>query len=255
MNNLYRLSDMGILTITGPDAIKFMQGYTTCNLTQLDDNATALGAVCNLQGRMLTSFLVLRSGTDLWLRMQRALVPATLSFLQKYIVFSKAELHDISESYVCYGSLDQSAVSPTDGFTIELDNRREFWTSSTLSADDDIGPWQDAEVTAGVAWVTESSQEEYLPQMFNYHKHNGIDFEKGCYLGQEIVARAHYRGELKRRLHRLSSEKSRNVGDQLDGGTVVASAPNGLLAVLKNTGEEPVSASFVDGETVEATPC
>ena len=120
---------MGLLCITGTDAIKFMQGYVTCDLTKLQDGDTAIGAVCNLQGRMLTSFLAFavwprRRGSE----MQRSLVPSTLEFLKKYIVFSKAELHDNSDSYVCYGSLDHSTETLSDGFIIELHNRKEIWS-------------------------------------------------------------------------------------------------------------------------------
>ena len=255
MTTLYHLSDTGLLCITGTDAIKFMQGYVTCDLTKLRDGGRTIGAVCNLQGRMLTSFLALRSGQDLWFRMQRSLVPSTLEFLKKYIVFSKAELHDISDSYVCYGSLDHSTETLSDGFIIELHNRKEIWSPSVFSAETNIGPWQDAEYSAGIAWVSETSQAEYLPQMFNYHNQDGIDFEKGCYLGQEIIARAQYRGELKRRLHRLTSAKARDIGEELDCGSVVATAPSGQLAVLKNTTNQPITAKFKDGECVEAKPC
>ena len=255
MTNLYQLTSSGFLKIAGPEAVKFMQGYATCDLTVLDEDASAIGAICNLQGRMVTSFLVLKTNTDLILRMQRPLVKTTMAFLQKYIVFSKAELHDISEDYVCYGSLDQPDVHIENGFTTSLGNRSEIWTTARLEASTDIGAWQDAELSAGVAWVTKSSQEEHLPQMFNYHNQGGIDFEKGCYLGQEIVARAHYRGELKRRLHRLVSDRERQVGSSLDIGTVVTTAPSGLLAVLKNATDETVTATFDDGEAVHATPC
>ena len=255
MAKLYQLTDKGFLKIAGPEAVKFLQGYTTCDLTLLEENATGMGAICNLQGRMVTSFQVLRTGNDLILRMQQPLVKSTFDFLQKYIVFSRAKLHDISEDYACYGSLDQPEVTIEDGFTIRLGNRTEIWTTARPEATADIGPWQDAELSAGIAWVTRSTREEHLPQMFNYHNQGGIDFEKGCYLGQEIVARAHYRGELKRRLHRLGSEKERPVGSSLDIGTIVATAPSGLLAVLKNTTDESVTATFDDGEVVEATPC
>ena len=187
--------------------------------------------------------------------MDRALVNNTMEFLNKYIVFSKAELHDISEEYICYGTLKPSNDTIENGFRVNLSNRSEIWTTSRLVANPDIGPWQDAEVLAGVAWVTESNQGEHLPQMFNYHNLEGLDFEKGCYLGQEIVARAHYRGQMKRRLHRLVSKKKREQGAILDLGNVVSTSPSGLLAILKNTKDEPISATFDDGEDVLATPC
>ena len=254
MTTIYHLADRGFLKVEGPDAIKFMQGYTTCDLTVLDDGATAIGAICNIQGRMVTSFLLARTGNDLILRMQRSLVASTIEFLKKYIVFSKAALQDISEEFTCYGLLGGD-LPDTTGFKLDLNNRTEVWTTDSLNAESDIGAWLDAEIQAGVAWVTEATRDEYLPQVFNYHHHGGIDFEKGCYLGQEIVARAHYRGKLKQRLHRLTSSNPRVVGDELNLGNVVAAAPAALLAVLKNAEDETVTASFDDGEEVTATAC
>ena len=255
MIDFFHLTEKGFLKIAGPEAIKFMQGYATCDLDRLAQNETSIGSICNLQGRMVTSFLVLKTENDLILRMDRALVKRTMDFLNKYIVFSKAELHDISDDYQCYGTLDQFDEYAENGFTINLGNRSEIWTTSKLNANRDIGHWQDAEFSAGIAWVTQSSQDEHLPQMFNYHNLGGVDFEKGCYLGQEIVARAHYRGEMKRRLHRLVSKEKRQLGCALDVGTIVSRAPSGLLGILKNTTVEPIRATFNDGETVLATPC
>lgn len=255
MSKIYHLGDQGFLKIEGPEAIKFMQGYTTCDLTVLDDGDSAIGALCNIQGRMVTSFLLVRTGDDLILRMHRPLVATTMGFLKKYTVFSKAELKDISEDLACYGLLGDSDDTGIAGNRIHLGNRTEIWATDPLEAESDSGPWLQAEYEAGVAWVTAPTSEEHLPQVFNYHHHGGIDFEKGCYLGQEIVARAHYRGKLKQRLHRLVSNQARNVGDDLDPGTIVASAPSGQLAVLKNDSEDPITATFDDGEEVIATPC
>ena len=170
-------------------------------------------------------------------------------------MFSKAALIDISDEYACYGSLDGGKDLGSEAFCIDLGNRTEIWSAQSIDAETDIGPWLDAEVDAGMAWVSPTSTEQHLPQLFNYHNHGGIDFEKGCYLGQEIIARAHYRGELKWRLHRLDSDRVRETGEALDIGTIVASAPSGALAILKNSTEDTVTAIFEDGEEVAATPC
>ncbi|MBT4161847.1 MAG: hypothetical protein HOC70_12060 [Gammaproteobacteria bacterium] len=189
--------------------------------------------------------------------MHRPLIQKTIEFLSKYIVFSKADLFDISDDLACYGSPGEADIDVGKGFRLALGNRTEFWLPSEQAVDaaDDSSPWSDAELEAGIAWVTEATSEEYLPQMFNYHELGGIDFNKGCYLGQEIVARAQYRGELKRRLHRLHSKITRTIGETVSSGMIVSSAPSGLLAVLKNAANEPVTVKFEDGEEVEAIPC
>ena len=184
------LGHFGFLKISGVDAMTFLQGYTTCDLAALKDDSAQLGAICNIQGRMLASFIVIQQGQDLVLRMHQSLVPKTIAFLTKYIVFSKAELADISENLYCYGSLDPESTpgeSPypmkTDNgtITIDLGNRREQWSSSrqTAEATDMIRQWSDAELEAGVAWIDEKSCEEHLPQTLNYHHLGGISFTKG----------------------------------------------------------------------------
>jgi len=258
MTTTYRLNDQGFLKVTGPDAVKFLQGYTTCDLTRLEELVPKLGAICNLQGRMLSSFFVVKTGNDLILRMQRPLVTTTIDFLKKYIVFSKAELVDATDSLACYGSqVADTALETASNYTLDLGNRFEYWCPAGTPVDAADGPdgWHALEIDAGLAWVTDATSESFLPQMFNYHALDGIDFDKGCYLGQEIVARAQYRGELKRRLHRLESATARPAGTELDCGVVVASAGSHLLAVLSNSEPEAITATFEDGERVTATPC
>lgn len=255
MSKIYSLNDRGFLKVSGPDSIKFMQGYTTCDLAALVENMPQSGAICNIQGRMLTSFLVVRSADDLMLRMHRPLVTKAIDFLKKYIVFSKAELADISETLTCYGAQTVSEELDTSGgYCLDLGNRIEYWMPSELPvvSEPDNKPWLDLEIEAGIAWVTDKTSEEYLPQMFNYHQLKAIDFEKGCYLGQEIVARAQYRGNLKRRLHRVVSSQRRQVGEKFAKGEVVAVGTCELLAVIQNSGDTAVSITFEDGETCEA---
>lgn len=256
------LKHFGFLKISGVDAVTFLQGYTTCDLAALKDDAAQLGALCNIQGRMLASFIVIRQGQDLVMRMHRSLVPISIAFLAKYIVFSKAELTDISESLRCYGALNPESApveapyplrADKETITINLGNREEHWTTASqlASTSDMIEQWTDAELEAGTAWVDESSCEKYLPQMFNYHQMGGISFTKGCYLGQEIVARMQYRGELKKRLHRI---ESRAEGRELASGNIVVSGAHACLAVVSNPTEDPVTITWSDGAKDTASP-
>jgi folate-binding protein YgfZ len=257
-----QLEHFGFLKISGVDAVNFLQGYTTCDLAALNDDSAQLGAVCNIQGRMLASFIVIRQGQDLVLRMHKSLVPKTIAFLTKYIVFSKAELADISENLYCYGAPNaKSAASEspyptmTDNgtITINLGNREERWTAAdkTIVTNGVIERWTDAELDAGIAWVDENSCEAYLPQTLNYHQLGGISFTKGCYLGQEIVARMQYRGKLKKSLHRIETGTQ---GRDLVSGIIVASGSLACLAVLSNPTGEPISVTWSDGAVDIASP-
>ncbi len=254
MAESYRLNHFGFLKVSGTDAVKFMQGYTTCDVPTLDETSVQLGAMCNIQGRMVNSFLVIRQGDDLIFRMDRTLIEKTMAFLGKYIVFSKAELQDISASLFCYGSLTsaitQGVEQHKDGFTVNLGHRCEHWCYAPIpDAAEDPAPYIDQEISDGICWVDGPSSETHLPQLFNYHADGGIDFAKGCYLGQEIVARMHYRGQLKRRLHRLDKRVI-----EIPDGEVIVAGQTQTLAILANHGDEPFSLTDNDGQVITATP-
>lgn len=227
----YATRDFGILRLTGRDATKFLQGYTTCDLAPVTAGGSSIGAICNLKGRMVTSFRVATHGEDLLLRMHRALVPETITFLSKYIVFSKAEMHDASAEWEVVGATGASVSAGDSDLVVRVDdNRAEIWTRNPAQPQADADAWDRLDIDSGLAWITPATAGEYLPQMFAYDALGAVDFEKGCYLGQEIVARAHFRGNVKRQLHRASSPARLPVGTLLGDGQrdvaqVVAEAP------------------------------
>lgn len=255
MSQIAKLDDFGFLAVTGRDAHKFLQGYVTCDIDDISDTTAAIGAICNLQGRMVTSFRIIRADDGYLLRMARELVPVTMEFLKKYIVFSKAEMQDCSDELACLGiagELDESPGSidqvtrTDDGYRVKVGepDRFEAWTrepglltanAGTITA----GEWRAWEISAGIAWVTGATSEEFIPQMFGYDRIGGVDFDKGCYLGQEIVARMQYRGALSRHLYRGTADGSLAIGDALqDGagktvGQVVAADGKSFLAVIQ----------------------
>lgn len=261
MNTYASTHNFGFLGVTGKDASTFLQGYTTCDLSTLDDTRSSMGAICNIKGRMVTSFRIARHRDVLLLRMHRDLVAPTITFLSRYIVFSKAEMHDVSGEYQVVGVFGDSPVEGLDARNPEAvassdtrlllrvgPGRAELWVRDTppvasLSPEN----WDLAEIESGLAWVTPVSTDQYLPQMFRYDEVAGVNFEKGCYLGQEVVARAHFRGKVKRSLERataaglVSPGATVRNGDR-DVGQVVASAPDDhgnsiVLAVLPDTGD------------------
>ncbi len=265
MASITPLHEFGFLAVSGRDAAKFLQGYITCNLDSLHPGKSRIGAVCNLQGRMVSSArLALKDGVIL-LRMHRDLVQPTMDFLQKYIVFSKAEMADVSGQYHCYGiigEVDDAAVEAggvtrrEDGLLVTVGPARfELWsTAGHIDGEADLDAWATAEVDAGIAWVGAATAESFIPQMFGYHQIGAIDFDKGCYLGQEIVARMQYRGNLNRRLFRAALAGA-HVGDTLMAGgkvagTIVAAAPNACLAVVQSKDDGVPDVTTAGGEAV-----
>jgi hypothetical protein len=274
------LDQFGFLAIRGKDATKFLQGYTTCDLEQLSNSQALLGAICNLQGRMVANFRVSKLTDGLLLRLNRNLVEKTMTFLAKYIVFSKAEMSDMSEDITCYGVIGDPAISAAmeinevseleDNILVKISEtgpRYEIWAQNPVACElleDDS--WSRAEIEDGFAWVDETSTEEFIPQMFDYQNLGGIDFDKGCYLGQEIIARLEYRGALNRKLHRGRTISNAKPGDKLISGAgkpigaVVSTADSGveggqiLLAVLQNKGDEDIQVNLEDGESTLFSP-
>jgi folate-binding protein YgfZ len=268
MKTVIPLTDFGFLTITGRDALKFLQGYTTCDLAEILPGNPGLGATCNIQGRMLSNYRVAAIDQGYLLRMHKSLIAPTLAFLKKYIVFSKAVLADVSDDYQCFGIFgeigDENSSDPlgtaaacinimVTSASPEKEPRFECWCPVSSDADSDNSSdnssnssseltttaWQTADLDDGYVWLDGATSEEFIPQMLNLHNFGGISFKKGCYLGQEIVARMQYRGALKRKLYRGTSPVSLAVADNLCGpagntvGRVVSSVGQQFLAVIQ----------------------
>jgi folate-binding protein YgfZ len=226
------LSHEGLLAVRGPDASKFLQGQVTCNLNYLNDSQCSLGARCTPKGRMQSSFRIVSQHDGFLLAMASELLGPQLTDLQKYAAFSKSKLGDESATWVRFGlsggdaalldlGLDlppqaDSVVRNNELLALRLaDGRAELWAPAEqtnalherLAAQLPQAPlnsWLLAQVRAGIGQVVGSTRELFIPQMLNLQALGGVSFKKGCYTGQEIVARMQYLGKLKRRLYRLS---------------------------------------------------
>jgi folate-binding protein YgfZ len=243
------LENSGILGVSGRDAIQFLQGYITNDALQLSPEIWQPGAFCNLQGRMVANFRMVNHTGQLLIKMDRHLVDVVQQFLQKYIVFSKAETQNLTDSYCQIGVAGAAAVSvladifgsvPEEAQTSSVHDgnvivlipgegpRYELWLQSDTSAAtlDALGKhlvpvdeqaWRLQEIQSGWAWITAGTSEQFIPQMMNLQAQDAISFEKGCYLGQEIVARMQYLGQLKKRMHRyrVNTDNPPRVGDKI----------------------------------------
>lgn len=240
------LSHLGLLQLQGPDTNKFLQGQVTndvnrCSLEQWQHNAH-----CTPKGRMVANFDGVRLDEQtLLLRLPRDTQPALQASLGKYIVFSKAKLTDITDQYTLLGiqghtaeqwlqrelgvvfAPDQTVSRHPIGVFLKLDEERiECWLSGhTLpetfagaELSDDVRPWQLRDIQLGRGWVRAGTVEEFLPQLLNLQTPaiSAINFKKGCYTGQEIVARMHYKGKLKRHMFLLATSVPQDVAPGAD---------------------------------------
>lgn len=230
------LSHEGVLAVIGADASKFLQGQLTCNLNYLSETRSSLGARCTQKGRMQSSFRIVLEPQGCFLAMARELVEPQLADLKKYAVFSKSKLTDDSDNWVRFGLNQADAALQNLGIELpaETDSvarangliairasegRAELWAPAeqaeplhqqlkALVPEADINQWMLGQIHAGIGQVMPQTRELFIPQMLNLQAVGGVSFKKGCYTGQEIVARMQYLGKLKRRLYRLSLESN-----------------------------------------------
>lgn len=226
------LSHEGILAVRGPDAGKFLQGQLTCNLNYLGETHSSLGARCNPKGRMLSSFRILPEGDGYLMAMASELVEPQRADLARFAVFFKSKLQDESSQWLRFGLKGSEAALTNLGIDLPRepdamtsvsgliavrlhDGRSELWTPAAQGEEirqrliahlpeGTLDQWLLAQVRAGIGQVFGTTRELFIPQMINLQALDGVSFKKGCYTGQEIVARMQYLGKLKRRLYRLA---------------------------------------------------
>ncbi len=219
-----RLEHWGVIEVSGADSAGFLQGQLTNDVAHLSPTQARLAAFCSAKGRMQASFIALQ-GTkgDILLLCSKDLLAPTLKRLSMFVMRAKAQLRDASADYSIYGLL--GASTGMDG-----DHAPEPWQARVLAdtrvvqlypalgvarqmclipagAPAPEGPalsfddWQCGEVLSGVATLTAAVVDAFVPQMLNYESVGGVSFKKGCYPGQEVVARSQFRGILKRRAY------------------------------------------------------
>ncbi len=248
----------GAIRLRGPDAAKFLQGQTTCDLLALAeqrDGEAIGGAQCTPKGRMIFDFCAFFSQADgerdLILITAPDLVDIAITSLKKYAVFFKVEISDVSAQWCQLLLLGDAPAQPPAATLFALAERITTLTLPlSAAAELQLADWQlgdsaaaeQALLAAGIAEVTAATSELFIPQMLNFDHRGFISFKKGCYTGQEIVARAHYRGAVKRRLALLQASgelpASAQPGAELrdgDGraiGTIAALGAAQLLAAV-----------------------
>jgi len=231
-----RLSRYGVLSVTGDDARDFLHAQLTNDIQGLAPDRAALAGWCSAQGRLLASFLVIRSPHGYLLQVARDLAPAVAKRLGMFVLRSKVKVADESAAWVQDGIWDadwqQPDVAWKDGIaTVRVGERRYIQLGSVIAekpnaAEED---WVLREIRAGRPFISSVTQDKFVPQMVNLEKLGGVDFQKGCYPGQEIVARAQYRGQVKRRM--VQMQGAARPGEEFNGGTVVDAARGELLVV------------------------
>ena len=279
---LVPLTDQGLIRASGADAASFLHNLLTNDIEHIPAGGARHAGLCTAKGRLIASFLIWREGNDFLLQLSADILPTILKKLSMYVLRSKVKLTDLANERVLMGltgpqaaevvkSLGAQAVEAMSttrfdgGTAVRLDEQRFILsiqsdasesTIAKLSAQakvSDLAAWHLGEISAGIPRIVAATQEAFVPQMVNYEVAavGGVSFQKGCYPGQEIVARTQYLGKIKRRMYRAKLDTpfpagtdvfTSESGDQ-HCGAIVLSAPSPAgghecLLVVQSSGAE-----------------
>ena len=249
------LRDWGLIRAEGPDTVSFLQGQLTNDLTQLRPGQARLAGYCSPKGRLLASFIVWQVAEHDWrLACSAALLPATLTRRSMFVLRAKCKLSDVSATDTVWGVAGAAAWSslgdgaPDQPWRVKVDGGVSLLrlpeaagqprglliqsADATAPALPVLAPglWAGLEAASGVARISAATSEAFVPQMVNFELVGGVNFKKGCYPGQEVVARSQYRGTLKRRGVLLQADVPLSAGQEVFHSED-PSQPAGLLAL------------------------
>jgi hypothetical protein len=253
LHGIATLSHLGVIRVQGEDAAKFLHGQLTQDFSLLGLGDARLAAFCSAKGRMLASFMGFkRSHSDILLICPRDLLTSTLKRLSMFVLRAKVTLKDESEDWTLLGiagpELDKLSSSPRKPWEkLDLATShviglypadgiaRALWVAPKALPLPTGAPmtheiWQWSDVISGVTLISQAVSDAFVPQMLNYESVGGVNFKKGCYPGQEVVARSQFRGTLKRRGYLVHAALPLKAGDELFDKTDL-SQPCGLVAL------------------------
>jgi folate-binding protein YgfZ len=251
------LPHWGVIRCLGDDAVGFLHNQLTQDVQLLPIGQARLAGFCNAQGRLQASFIVYKAAAnEVWLLTRRDLLPRTLKRLSMFVLRAKVQLTDHSAQQPLWGLAGDVMTALTDapltpwatlalpqGTVIGLYPAAGVPRAILLpvgempfSASIEEQAWLAGEVLSGVADVQEATFEAFVPQMLNYESVGGVNFKKGCYPGQEVVARSQFRGTLKRRTFVVACDRSVTAGAEVLAGSESAGLIAQAAALPNGTG-------------------
>ncbi len=260
------LSYFSTVVIAGADANEFLQGQFTNDVNKVDENNSQLSGFCNNKGRMIANYRLFQHQSNYFISLRNDLVERSINHLQNYVLRAEVGIQDISEQLIHIGISGKNAetlltsyidnlnstvdsVSSNDNYIAiriagstpryeifcSFEHAVKLWediAAKTKIVNSDY--WNYLNIKNGLPLIDSVTSEAFVPQMANMELINGISFEKGCYTGQEIVARTHFLGKQKRRTYRINitSESEPKVGEQLATETSTENQYTGTLVTL-----------------------
>jgi hypothetical protein len=266
---LFDLSDQGLIKVSGEDAESFLQNQLTNDIRNVTETTHQASAWCSPKGRIIANFQIFMRDDSYFLTVSADLIEHVIKKLRMYVMMSKVTVEDVSESVIHFGYIGDlktiiGDVPNSPNQTIQYnnlsilrlsDNEPRYEVFGALGSDiDNISEakqlweqcatdaiavnnngWSYLNIAAGIPFISEASSEAWIPQMVNYIAIGGVDFKKGCYPGQEVVARLNYLGKTKRRMYRLkiSTNQLPAIGD------AIASTSSNAAGKILNVAIDP----------------
>ncbi|GGG49034.1 tRNA-modifying protein YgfZ [Pseudohongiella nitratireducens] len=243
LNNEDTTTNFSLLALSGKDGRRFLQGQLSCDMDQLQDGQILPGALCNLKGRVVASMRVWQCNDVIYLCAGQGMADIIANTLNKYMVFFDCQLSIVTEQYQLWRMADAASsdaakalatntiLNDDSNFAVCLDKTDRLGTryelfvagesnASALMAQlpDTLEPaspehWAVASTESAWVMIRPEISEKYTPQLLNYDLNGTVNFKKGCYTGQEVIARMYYRAEAKQRLYRLQRPSNSEVSD------------------------------------------
>ena len=278
------LSHFSTVVIAGEDAAGFMQGQFTNNVDNVNENNSQISGFCNNKGRMIANFHLFQHQQNYFISIKSDLVERSIAHLQNYIMRAQVAIQDISEQIIHIGisgehaesllspfidnvnstadsishnenyiALRVAGTTPRYEIFCSAEHAKTLWQTATDKSSAvkanavNSSSWDYLNIENGLPFIDSNTSEQFVPQMANMGLINGISFEKGCYTGQEIVARTHYLGKQKRRTYRIKikTDKAPKAGEQMATDTSTENQYTGTLITVQQTAENEYEALAV----------
>ena len=268
-NIICDLSQYSTIVIAGNDASNFMQGQFTNDINNVNDSTSQISGFCNKKGRMVANFRLFLHQGNYFLSIKNNLVETSISHLQNYILRSHVAIQDVSEQLVHIGiggnksaeflstfidnisdevdsvshnadyiALRVAGTIPRYEIFCSLEHAKALWEKVSKEANVvNASSWDYLNIQAGTPFIDINTSGEFVPQMANMELINGVSFTKGCFTGQEIVARMHYLGKLKKRTFKIhiATEEKPNTGDKLFAENARAGQNTGAILQVEES--------------------
>jgi len=212
---IIHLKNRALLKLSGSENEAFLQAQLSNDISKLDDSSVQLNAYCQHQGKILALFWVIRAGDDFLLSFPIDLLGSIKSRLQMYVLMTDVKITDVTDQYLQIGLIGESqkdSFSINDQLSLILTDPKSLSKFEFTSED----YWGKACIESFIPEINSITTETFVPQMLNLDINEiGVNFSKGCFPGQEVVARLHYLGKSKRRLFAFKSDSPLSIGDTL----------------------------------------